>query len=475
MSTTPAPSNGARKPKAPDTRGPVRKLLTSFGFQIVAALVLGIGVGLLGRNLGASADNPTVLSDTLDKIGGSYVTLLRAAVVPLIFTAIVASISNLRRVQNAARLAGQTILWFAITAFIAVSIGIVLGLVIQPGSRAGAGLEPGEPYAVGTWWNFLLGLIPQNFLGLGVTSSFDEASKSVVSGVNFNILQVIVVAAVVGIAALKAGRKAEPFLAFTESLLKVIQRVLWWIIRIAPLGTFGLIGSAVVKYGWEKLASLAWFAGAIYIGLALVLFVVYPILVKTHGLSIKQYFSGVWPAVQLGFVSRSSIGTLPLTERVTERNLGVPRGYASFAVPLGATTKMDGCAAIYPAIAAIFVAQFFDIQLNFVQYLLIVVVSVVGSAATAGTTGAIVMLTLTLSTLGLPLEGVGLLLAIDPILDMGRTAVNVAGQALVPTIVAKREGILDEELYNAPREGLPFAEDLDDGPAPEAEAATAAR
>lgn len=139
-------------------------------------------------------------------------------------------------------------------------------------------------------------------------------------------------------------------------------------------------------------------------------------------------------------------------------------------MPFGATTKMDGCAAIYPAIAAIFVAQFFGIELNLVQYLLIVVVSVVGSAATAGTTGATVMLTLTLSTLGLPLEGVGLLLAIDPILDMGRTAVNVAGQALVPTIVAKREGILDEDLYNAPREGLPFADDSGDDDAPEADA-----
>ncbi|WP_424937282.1 MULTISPECIES: dicarboxylate/amino acid:cation symporter [Bacteria] len=462
MSTaTPA----AGREKAPDTRGPVRKLLTSFGFQIIAALVLGVAVGLLGVQLGASGQSPTPLSDTLDRIGSSYVTLLRAAVVPLIFTAIVASISNLRRVQNAARLAGQTLLWFAITAFIAVTIGIALGVVLQPGARAGEGLTPSAPYTVGSWWNFLLGLIPQNFLGLTVSTSAGAAEGTFSSSVGFNVLQVIVVATVVGIAALKAGRKAEPFLAFTESLLKVIQRVLWWIIRIAPIGTFGLIGSAVIKYGWGKLSSLAWFAGAVYLGLALVLFVVYPILVRSHGLSVKQYFTGVWPAVQLGFVSRSSIGTLPLTERVTERNLGVPRAYASFAVPFGATTKMDGCAAIYPAIAAIFVAQFFGIELNLVQYLLIVIVSVVGSAATAGTTGATVMLTLTLSTLGLPLEGVGLLLAIDPILDMGRTAVNVAGQALVPAIVAKREGILDEELYNAPRNGLPFAEDLDEGPA----------
>jgi Na+/H+-dicarboxylate symporter len=116
---------------------------------------------------------------------------------------------------------------------------------------------------------------------------------------------------------------------------------------------------------------------------------------------------------------------------------------------------MDGCAAVYPALAAIFVAQFFDVSLSITDYLLIALVSVVGSAATAGVTGAVVMLTLTLSTLGLPLAGVGLLLAVDPILDMGRTATNVAGQALVPTIVAKREGLLDLDRFRATRAADP--------------------
>jgi Na+/H+-dicarboxylate symporter len=457
MSTTTAPATSRGRKS---DRGPVRRVLTSFGFQILVALVVGVVLGLVARSIGPDASGaPNGLAATLSVIGTSYVSLLKAAVVPLIFTAIVASISNLRRVSNAARLAVQTLIWFAITALIAVSIGIALGLLVQPGSRAGAGLKPSDPYTVGTWWNFLIGLIPQNFLGLQVSTSAGPTDGAFSSSVSFNILQLIVVSAVIGIAALRTGRKAEPFLTFVESALKVIQRVLWWIIRIAPLGTLGLIGSAVVTYGWEKLASLGWFAGAVYLGLALVLFGVYPILIKSHGLSIRQYFSGVWPAVQLGFVSRSSIGTLPVTERVTERNLGVPGGYASFAVPFGSTTKMDGCAAIYPAIAAIFVAQFFGIELSPWQYILIAIVSVFGSAATAGTTGATVMLTLTLSTLGLPLEGVGLLLAIDPILDMGRTAINVAGQALVPTIVAKREGILDLSLYNAPRRGLPFDDD----------------
>jgi len=448
---------------------PKKPLYRSFGFQITVALVAGVLLGLLARQLGDdAAGNPNGLAATLSTIGSGYVTLLRTAVVPLIFLAIVASITQLRNVTNAARLAGQTLLWFAITALIAVSIGIVLGVTIQPGSRVDAGqLAEGAPRSVGSWWSFLTGLIPQNFLGLTVSTTVDAETGAATSTVGYNVLQIIVLSVAVGIAALKLGKRSAAFVAFTESALKVVQRVLWWIIRIAPVGTVGLIGAAVVTYGWEKLTTLLWFAVAVYAGLALVLFVVYPILLKTHGLSIRQYFSGVWPAVQLAFVSRSSIGTLPLTQRVTERNLGVPRDYASFAVPFGATTKMDGCAAIYPAIAAIFVAQFFGIELSLVQYLLIVVVSVVGSAATAGTTGATVMLTLTLSTLGLPLEGVGLLLAIDPILDMGRTAVNVAGQALVPAIVSKREGILDRDLYDAERTGDAFADDSGDDAANE--------
>ncbi|WP_336631078.1 MULTISPECIES: dicarboxylate/amino acid:cation symporter [unclassified Microbacterium] len=457
MSSTTAP------PRVPRSAKPKKPFYRSFGFQITVALIAGILLGVLALTLGPDgAGNQNGLTATLSTIGSAYVTLLKVAVVPLIFLAIVASITQLRNVTNAARLAGQTLLWFGITALIAVTIGIVLGITIQPGSRvAHDQLTTAPPYAVGSWWNFLKGLIPQNFLGLTVSTS-ENATGDLVSTVGFNILQVIVISIAVGIAALKLGTRAEPFVVFTQSTLKIVQRVLWWIIRIAPIGTLGLIGSAVVNYGTDKLLTLVWFVVAVYAGLVLVLFVVYPILVKSHGLSIRQYFSGVWPAVQLGFVSRSSIGTLPLTQRVTERNLGVPREYASFAVPLGATTKMDGCAAIYPAIAAIFVAQFFGVELNIVSYLLIALVSVVGSAATAGTTGATVMLTLTLSTLGLPLEGVGLLLAIDPILDMGRTAVNVAGQALVPTIVAAREGILDRALYDAPRDGEPFSDDLDE-------------
>lgn len=228
-----------------------------------------------------------------------------------------------------------------------------------------------------------------------------------------------------------------------------MQKVLWWVIRLAPIGTAALIGRAIATYGWESLASLGTFVVALYAGLILVWVVVYPLILKYNGIPVGQFYKNIWPVITLGFITRSSMGVMPITQQALERNVGVPRSYASFAAPLGATTKMDGCAAIFPALAAIFVAQFYGIDLNITHYLLIVFVSVLGSAATAGTTGATVMLTLTLTTLGLPLEGVGLILAVEAIVDMGRTALNVTGQALVPTVVSKREGILDRKIFDA--------------------------
>lgn len=448
----------------------------SFGVQVTIALVAGVVLGLLARSWGPVSDaQDNWLGQTLETIGSSYVTLLKAAVVPLIITAIIASIGNLRKVTNAARLAVSTLLWFALTAFIAVVIGLIIGLVMQPGAHADASALQGQaPTSEGSWLGFLTGLIPVNFLGLEVSTSPDEAG-ALVSEVNFNVLQLIIVSGAIGIAAVKVGKAAEPFLQFSESALAVVQKVVWWIVRIAPIGTLGLIGNAVNSYGWSTMGSLLWFVVAVYIGLAIVFFVVYPSLAKLNGLSVRQYFSGVWPATQMGFVSRSSIGTMPVTQKVATDNFGVPQGYAAFAVPFGSTTKMDGCAAIYPAIAAVFVAQFFGIELGPIQYLLIIFVSVIGSAATAGTTGATVMLTLTLSTLGLPLEGVGLLLAIEPIVDMGRTALNVSGQALIPAIVAKRHGILDVSRYGAKRVNgyVPVNDEDAEGTVAEAEGATA--
>ncbi|MDM4723084.1 dicarboxylate/amino acid:cation symporter [Micromonospora sp. WMMA1363] len=401
-----------------------------FSLQILLGLVLGVALGFVAR-----AYDLSWLTSTLDTVGGLFVQLLKLAVPPLVFTAIVVSVVSLRGVTNAARLALKTLLWFGATALIAVGVGLGLGLLTDPGR--GVTLDTAAataPTRTGSWTDFLTGIVPTNPVGAFVDG---------------NVLQIVFLALVVGAAALLVGKAAEPFVDLNRALLEIVQKALWWVIRLAPIGTLGLIGNAVASYGWNLLAPLARFTTAVYVGCAIVLFVVYPLLLVTAGrLNPLRFFAGVWPAIELAFVSRSSVGTMPVTQRSVER-LGVPREYASFAVPFGATTKMDGCAAIYPALAAIFVAQVFGVELGVTDYLLIAFVSVVGSAATAGLTGAVVMLTLTLSTLGLPLAGAGLLLAVDPILDMIRTATNVAGQALVPTIVAAREGTLDRASYDS--------------------------
>ena len=421
-----------------------------FWAQVLIGLAVGIVLGFAARTFSLGW-----LTEILNTVGTIFVQLLRVIVVPLVLTALIVSITQLRHVANAARLAVQTLIWFAITAFVSVVIGIGIGVLTNPGSSASISLEGAKASATqGTWLDFLKALVPANFLGLEVSSKATQAASgavTVASSVNFNVLQLVVIGIALGAAALAVGAKADPFIKLATSTLEIFQKLVWWIILLAPVGTAALIGKAIATYGWNLLAPLGVFALDVYLGCALVLFGLYPLILKLHGLSVRRFFAGTWEAITFAFVSRSSLGTLPVTQSNTIYKLGVPRSYASFAVPLGATTKMDGCAAIYPALAAITVAQLFGVPLTLQHYVLIAFVAVVGSAATAGLTGAIVMLTLTLSTLGLPLEGVGLLLAIDPILDMARTATNVAGQALVPTIVAKRAGILDQDVYDGTR------------------------
>ncbi|MFD8998284.1 dicarboxylate/amino acid:cation symporter [Streptomyces abikoensis] len=423
MSTSPSPTAAA-------SRGRISRI---FSVPFWAQILLGLALGAL---LGWAAKSGDIgwLGSTLGRIGDTFVQLLMLVIAPLVFFAILVSITNLRNVSNAARLATRTLMWFMITSLIAVVIGLAIGLLTDPGAGTGLTAADGaEPKKHGSWLDFLTGIIPTD-----IVTPFTQ----------LKVLQIVFMAVVVGIAILKTGEKAQPVLTFSHSVLELLQKALWWVIKLAPLGTLGLVGTAISTYGWGLLGKYATFTADIYVGCAIVLFGVYPLLLATVAkVNPLRFFKGAWPAIQLAFVSRSSVGTMPLTQKVTER-LGVPKEYASFAVPFGSTTKMDGCASIYPAIAAIFVAQVFDVPLEVKDYILIAFVSVIGSAATAGLTGATVMLTLTLSTLGLPMAGVGLLLAIDPIVDMMRTATNVAGQSVIPIIVASREKILDRAAYD---------------------------
>ncbi|MGX7827699.1 dicarboxylate/amino acid:cation symporter [Actinokineospora sp. 24-640] len=441
---------------APPRSGNRRTLY--FGLAVLAGLVIGAVLGII-----AKATEAEWLVTALDTIGSIFTSLLQFTVIPLVFTAIVVGFTSLRGLggaRTATRLGGKTVMWFGITSLIAVLIGIAVGLI--SGAGKGVTVVPGEgtveklaERSQGDWLTVLTGLVPSN-----IVSAFAEGE----------ILQVVFVAVLVGIATFALGDRAAPFVSFNRSVFDIIQKLLGWIILLAPLGVLGLIGNAFATYGNEFVTPLLSLIVSVYVAAALVLFVVYPVLLRfVGGISPLTFFAKAWTALQFAFVSRSSGATLPLS-RQTAVNLGVEPGYAGFAVPLGTTTKMDGCAALYPAIATIFIANLFGYQLSVWQYVGIIAVAVFGSIATAGTTGWFTMLTLTLSTIGMPPEmiatGLAIVFGIDPILDMIRTATNVAGQITVPVLVARGEGLLDDEVLHTPSNPPLLDETRDRTPVP---------
>lgn len=412
--------------------GPVMSLVSSwfrirFWKRVAAGFVLG---ALAGWVFGPSA------AAWFGPLGELYVTLIKMIAVPLVFFAVLHSVSSLHGVKDVAALGGRTFAWFAITATLAVGVGLLVALITQPGLGV-EGLTSAanwKPKVVPEPIKVLLDIVPSN--------PFRALSEG-------KILQVIFFAGLLGLALVKIGEKSARLRALAGEANDGMIQVTRFVLEVTPFGTFGLIAALVGSYGFEKLLPLATFVGALYLACALQIVVVYGGLLLAHGLNPWKFFRAAFPAMQVAFTSSSSFAAMPIALRSVVRNMGVKEEYAAFAVPLGASIKMDGCGAIYPAISAVFIAQYFHLDLQPSQYLIILLASVLGSFGTAGVPGtATVMVTLVLSSAGLPLEGIGYLVAIDRILDMMRTMTNVTGQMVVPVLVARERGILDMEVYN---------------------------
>ena len=416
-----------------------------FWKRVVLGFVLG---ALAGWAFGPNAET------WFGPIGDLYVTLIMMIAVPLVFFAVINAVASLSGQKSIAALAGRTFAWFAITAVLAVGVGLLFGWLIQPGSgvqklAVAADYTPKEvPGAL----DILLNLVPSNpfqALGGAATAKLADGTKVLVprSG---TVLQVIFFAGLVGFAIVKLGEKVAGVRKLVGEASEVMIQVTRYVLEFTPLGTFGLIAALVGGYGFEQLRPLLMFVVALYAACAFHIVVVYGGLLLAHGLNPLKFFRGAAPGMQVAFVASSSFAALPVSLRSATHNLGVDKDYAAFAVPLGATIKMDGCGAIYPALAAVFISQYAGIELSLSQYLIIAMASVLGSFGTAGVPGtAVIMATVVLSAAGLPLETIGYLYAIDRILDMMRTMTNVTGQILVPTLVAKETGMLDREIYEA--------------------------
>ncbi len=416
-----------------------------FWQRVAGGFVLG---ALAGWLLGPAAET------WFGPLGTVYVNLIKMIAIPLVFFAVVSAVGSLAGQRSIAALAGRTFLWFAITAVLAVAVGLSFGVLLKPGIGVDAATVPVaesyRPREVPGPLDVLVNIVPENpframaALGAGRT----EDGTRVIVPSNFTILQVIFFAGLAGFALVRLGEKTLRLRALMDESRELMIQITRFVLEATPVGTFGLIAALVGTYGFEQLLPLGKFVVALYLACAFHILVVYTGLLLAHGLNPLKFFRGAAPAMQIGFVASSSFAALPLSLTSATHNLGVNKDYASFAVPLGASIKMDGCGAIYPALGAVFIAQFMGIELSAGQYFLIALASVLGSFGTAGVPGtAVIMATVVISAAGLPLEAIGILYAIDRILDMMRTMTNVTGQVLVPVLVARQTGLLDREVY----------------------------
>lgn len=420
-------------------------LAIPFWKRVVGGFVLG---ALAGWAFGPAADT------WFGPLGELYVTLIKMIAVPLVFFAVINAISALHGQKSVAALGGRTFLWFVVTAALAVCVGLAVGTVMQPGAgHFGLQVDAAwKPRDVPRPIEVLLGVVPSNvFYALaGIGTKTNAAGETVLAAGRGSILPVIFFAGLLGFAMVKLGDKVAEARKLTGQMSAIMIQVTRFVLEVTPIGTFGLIASLVGSYGFGKLLPLGNFVLALYIACIIQIVVVYGGLLLAHGLNPWKFFRGASPGMQVAFVSSSSFAAMPVAMRSITHNLGVNKDYASFAVPLGASIKMDGCGAIYPALCAVFIAQYTGVPLSADQYFVVLIASVLGSFGTAGVPGtAVVMATVVLSAANLPLEVIGYLYAIDRILDMMRTATNVTGQMVVPVLVARETGLLDKQVYDA--------------------------
>ncbi len=416
-----------------------------FWQRVVGGFVLG---ALAGWLMGPAAET------WFGPLGDLYVTLIKMIAVPLVFFAVINAISALHGQKSVAALGGRTFLWFIITAALAVAIGLGIGTLLQPGAgHLGLSVDAKwAPRDVPSPIKVLLDVVPANpFYALsGIGTRINAAGETVLAAGRGSILPVIFFAALLGFAMVKLGERVAEARKLTAQMSEIMIQVTRFVLEVTPIGTFGLIAGLVGAYGFEKLLPLGNFVMALYLACAIHIVFVYGGLLLAHGLNPLKFFRGAAPGMQVAFVSSSSFAAMPVSLRSITHNLGVNKDYAAFAVPLGASIKMDGCGAIYPALCAVFIAQYTGVPLTANQYFVVLIASVLGSFGTAGVPGtAVVMATVVLSAANLPLEVIGYLYAIDRVLDMMRTMTNVTGQMLVPVLVAKETGLLDRAVYEA--------------------------
>lgn len=384
--------------------------------QILLAVILGVIAGLvLGEKAGC-----------LQIVGDLFIRLLKMIIIPLIMATMVSGVVSIGKFGRLGRIGAQTFVYYLTTTVLAISIGLVMVNLIGPGT--GAEMPTAESFSAAeheppTVTSIIKDIVPSNLIG------------AMAKG---DVLPVIFFSLLFGAALLAAREKAEPVIAFFKGFDAVMMLLTGWIMNLAPIGVFALMAVMIGKLGLDVIAPLTKYIVTVLLGLGIHAFVVLPLLLKLLSgrnplVFIKQMFSAVITA----YSTASSAATLPISMECLEENAGVPNRITSFVMPIGATVNMDGTA-LYEAVAAMFIAQAYGVDMTFANQLIIVLTATLASIGAAAIPSAgLITMVIVLRAVGLPLEGIGIIWGVDRLLDMFRTAVNVWGDSCGAAIIAK--------------------------------------
>ncbi|MBL6690046.1 MAG: dicarboxylate/amino acid:cation symporter [Pseudomonadales bacterium] len=402
---------------------------------MLAGLLLGSGL----HALSLSESNPILaygVNGLFDIGGKAFVASLKLLVVPLVFVSLACGASNLSDGSSLGRIGLKTIALYLTTTAIAITLALTIANIVNPG--LGMALTT-EANFVGKesppLKDVIIGIVPTNPI------------KAMAEG---NMLQVIVFAILVGVAIAKSGEAGARVRSTLDDWNEVIMRLIMMLMVIAPAGVFCLMVTLFTNMGFAAIADLIKYFMTVAGVLVLHFLLTYSMMVRfVAGLNPITFYRDFYPVMAYAFSTSSSNATLPITLETVEHRLGVKNEVAAFTVPLGATINMDGTA-IMQGVATVFIAQAYGIEISFTGYLMVVLTATLASIGTAGVPGVgLITLALVLQQVGLPVEGIALIIGVDRLLDMMRTAVNVSGDAAIATVVAKSEGKFDQAVFDA--------------------------
>ncbi|GAB3290490.1 dicarboxylate/amino acid:cation symporter [Pseudidiomarina andamanensis] len=405
--------------------------------RIVIGMFAGIAVGILLKTI---FPDSTIVEGYLTKglfyvVGQIFISSLQMLVVPLVFVSLVVGTCSLSDPSKLGRLGGKSVGLYLITTAIAITFAIAMAVLVQPGTGIELATDATyEPTQAPSLAQVIIDLFP--------TNPFNAFA-------NGNMLQIIVFALLFGIAMALVGKPGERVKTLFDDFNEVIMKLVIILMNIAPYGVFALMAKLFSETSFETIFSLGKYFLLVLFVLIVHALVTYPVILKgLSGMNPIIFLRKMREVQIFGFSTASSNATMPVTLETVTKRLGVHNSVGSFTVPLGATINMDGTA-IMQGVATVFIAQVYLVDLSIADYLMVVLTATLASVGTAGVPGVgMIMLAMVLGQVGLPVEGIGLIIGVDRLLDMTRTAVNVTGDAMVSVIVAKSEGALDEDVFN---------------------------